>query len=173
MRLLRLLVIAAFGTALTATGAAAAEVPTDSQIAEIVVKANQVDVDAGHLAEAKASTEEVRAFAEEMVMAHTTIGEEARALITRLGITPAPSLTSHSLEGGGASNIERLSTVRGADFDRAYVGHEVAYHQQILQAMDDALIPNARSPDLAAMLRAVRPMFVAHLEHAKRLRDSL
>ncbi len=156
-----------------AAAVAHAEAPSDSQIAEIVIKANQVDVDAGRLALTKGSQADVKSFAREMVMAHTSIAKQAMALVTRLKITPEPSLTSHSLEGGGAANVELLSRIAGAEFDRAYVGHEVAYHQQVLQAVDQVLIPGARNPDLAALLRAARPIFVAHLEHARRLRDAL
>lgn len=105
---------------------ALAETPTDAQIAEIVVKANRVDVDAGRLAVSTTADPKVKAFAREMIAAHTEIGNEAIALVHKLGVTPEPSVTSHSLEGGGAANIALLSKLKGVEFDRAYVGHEVA-----------------------------------------------
>lgn len=170
--LARHLVVSAFGF-LIAVGLARAETPSDAQIAEIVVKANQVDVDAGRLAMGRAANSGVKAFAAEMVAAHTEIGNQALALVRKLGVTPEPSVTSHSLEGGGAANIALLSKLDAAQFDRAYVGHEVAYHRQVLEAVDDILIPSAQNPELKALLVAVRPLFVAHLEHAQHLRDSL
>lgn len=152
---------------------AGAEVPTDEQIAEIVIKANQVDVDAGRVAERKASSPEIRKFAREMVAVHGAIGRQAQALVRKLMIDPRPSVTSHSLEGGGAANIRKLSGLKGADFDRAYVGHEVAYHEHVIDAMDRILIPNARNAELKALLVGARPTFVAHLEHARHLQDAL
>lgn len=149
------------------------ESTSDGQIAEIVVKANQVDVDAGRLALSKTVNPDVKAFAREMVAAHTEIGYEAVALIKKLGVTPEPSVTSHSLEGGGAANVALLSKLNGAEFDRAYVGHEVAYHRQVLEAVDNILIPGAQNPELKALLQSVRPLFVAHLDHAQGLQSSL
>lgn len=172
MSFLRCLVVSALGLMATA-GLARAETPTDAQIAEIVLKANQVDVDAGRLAMSKTANPKVKAFAREMIAAHTEIGKEALALVMKLGVTPEPSVTSHSLEGGGAANIELLSKLKGVQFDRAYVGHEVAYHRQVLGAVDDILIPSAENPELKALIRSVRPLFVAHLEHAQALRESL
>jgi putative membrane protein len=66
-----------------------------------------------------------------------------------------------------------LKQLKGAAFDKAYVDHEVAYHQQVLDAVDKALIPNAKNEQLKALLVKVRPAFVAHLEHAKHLQSTL
>ena len=65
-----------------------------------------------------------------------------------------------------------LKTLKGAAFDKAYVDHEVAYHQQVIDALDKTLIPGATNEELKALLIKVRPAFVAHLEHAKRLQSS-
>ena len=72
-----------------------------------------------------------------------------------------------------AQNVKQLKQLKGAAFDRAYVDHEVAYHQQVLDAVDKTLIPNAQNADLKALLVKVRPAFVSHLEHAKHLQASL
>lgn len=172
MSFARCIAVAVIGL-MVAAGSARAETPTDAEIAEIVVKANQVDVDAGRLAVSKTADSKVKAFANEMIAAHTQIGNEAVALVRKLGVTPEPSVTSHSLEGGGAANIALLSKLNGVQFDRAYVGHEVAYHQQVLAAVDEILIPSAENQQLKALLQSVRPFFVAHLEHAQALRESL
>jgi putative membrane protein len=43
----------------------------------------------------------------------------------------------------------------------------------VLDALDQTLIPGAQNAELKALLVKVRPAFVAHLEHAKSLRDAL
>lgn len=45
-------------------------------------------------------------------------------------------------------NLANLKTLKGTAFDKAYVDHEVAYHEQVLDAMDKVLIPNAQSAEL-------------------------
>jgi putative membrane protein len=43
----------------------------------------------------------------------------------------------------------------------------------VLDAIDSTLIPSAQNADLKALLVKVRPAFVAHLDHAKKLQSKL
>jgi putative membrane protein len=150
-----------------------AQSPNDAQIASIVVTANQVDIDAGKLATSKASNADVKAFAQQMVTDHTGVNKQAVELVTRLKVTPEDNATSQSLKSGGDANLATLKGLSGAAFDKAYIDHEVAYHQAVLDAVDKVLIPSASNADLKALLVKVRPAFVAHLEHAKHVQASL
>ena len=150
-----------------------AQSPNDAQIASIVVTANQVDIDAGKLAASKTSNADVKTFAQQMVTDHTGVNKQAVELVTRLKVTPEDNATSQSLKSGGDTNLTTLKGLSGAAFDKAYIDHEVAYHQQVLDAVDKVLIPNASNADLKALLVKVRPAFVAHLEHAKHVQASL
>jgi putative membrane protein len=152
---------------------ASAQTVTDAQIAAIVVTANQVDVDAGKLAAATTRNAEIRKFAQLMVDDHTGVNTQAVALVTRLKVTPEDSDTSRSLKTDGEKHIASLKTLKGAAFDKAYVDHEVAYHQAVLDALDKILIPGATNAELKALLVKVRPAFIAHLEHARHLASSL
>jgi putative membrane protein len=147
--------------------------PTDPQIAAIVVTANQVDVDAGQLAQSRSTSKDVKQFAKLMVDDHNGVNKAAVDLVTRLKVTPEPNATSASLQKGGDENLASLKTLSGAAFDKAYVVHEVAYHQAVLDALDKVLIPCASNADLKALLVKVRPAFVAHLDHAKHLEAQL
>jgi putative membrane protein len=158
---------------LCAAGPAAAQGVTDPQIASIVVTANQVDVDAGKVAKATSTNAQVKAFAQTMITDHTGVNKQAVALVTKLKVTPEDNDTSKALKAGGETNVANLKTLKGADFDKAYIDHEVAYHQQVLDAVDKTLIPGAKNEELKALLVKVRPAFVAHLEHAKHLQASL
>jgi putative membrane protein len=164
-------------TALIALSSAAAlaEVtgPTDPQIAAIVVTANQVDIDAGKLAESKAHSKDVREFAQLMVTDHSGVNQSATELVTRLHVTPEANPTSDNLKQGGEQNLANLKGLKGGAFDKAYIDHEVAYHEAVLAAVDKTLIPSARNAELKALLVKVRPAFVAHLEHAKHLQAAL
>jgi putative membrane protein len=144
----------------------------DAQIASIVVTANQVDIDAGKLARTSANAD-VKKFAQLMIDDHTGVNKSATDLVTRLKVTPEDNPTSQSLKSGGDKNIAHLKTLKGAAFDKAYIEHEVAYHQQVIDAIDKTLIPGAQNADLKALLVKVRPAFVAHLEHAKQLQSTV
>jgi putative membrane protein len=145
----------------------------DAQIASIVVTANQIDVDAGKLALERSSNADVKTFAQLMVTDHTAVNKAAIDLAAKLEVTPEDNPTSQSLRTGADKHVAALEAVRGAAFDKLYVDHEVAYHAQVLDAVDKVLIPGATNAELKALLVKVRPAFVAHLEHAKRLQAAL
>ena len=147
--------------------------PNDAQIAAIVVTANQVDIDAGKLAESKGKNKDVKAFGKMMVTDHTGVNKSAKDLVTKLHVKPEDNPTAESLKKGGQENIAHLKTLKGDAFDKAYIDHEIAYHQQVLDAMDKTLIPSAQNAELKALLVKVRPAFVAHLEHAKHVQGEL
>jgi putative membrane protein len=164
----------AFATGLCIAATVAwAEGSSDAQIAAIVVTANQVDIDAGKLTASRSHNKDVQEFAKRMITDHTGVNKSAVELVTKLKVTPENNPTSQSLKSGGEENLRNLKTLKGTAFDKAYIDHEVAYHEQVLNAVDKVLIPNATNPELKALLVQVRPAFVAHLEHAKRIQASL
>ena len=153
--------------------ALSAQTVSDAQIASIVVTANQVDIDAGKLAASKATNPEIKKFAQQMVADHTGVNKQAIALVTKLKVTREDNATSQSLKAGGDKNIASLKSLKGAEFDKAYIDNEVTYHQAVIDAIDKTLVPSAQNAELKALLVKVRPAFVAHLEHAKMIQSSL
>jgi len=166
------IIVAFAGTLLLAAASVSAQGVTDAQIASIVLTANQVDIDAGKLATSRSTSDEVKAFARLMVTDHIGVNRAATDLAGKLDVTPQDNPTSQSLQADGDKNLAHLKTLTGAAFDRAYIDREVAYHQQVIDALDKTLIPGATNEELKALLVKVRPAFVAHLEHAKRLQAS-
>ncbi len=164
------LLVFAFGAAAARAQSAG---PSDPQIAAIVVTANQVDIDAGKLAKSKAHSQQVREFAQRMITDHTGVNKSATELVQKLHVTPEPNATSESLKKGGDENRAKLKTLSGTAFDKAYIDHEVAYHESVLSAMDKTLIPSAQNAELKALLVKVRPAFEAHLDMAKQLQAQL
>ena len=147
--------------------------PTDAQIAMIAVTADTVDIDAGKMAVEKTSNRAVKEFAETMVRDHTAVNVKATALAKKLGVTPQESDTSKSLKADGDKKIAELKAMTVADFDKAYIDNEVSYHEAVLGVLDKTLIPNTRNAELRKLLESARPIFVAHLAHAKKLQESL
>ena len=147
--------------------------PSDPQIAGIVVTANAIDIDAGKLAKSHTKNKQVSEFAQLMITDHTAVNKQAGALAKKLGVKPEDSPTSQSLKTGAAENTKNLKGLKGAGFDKAYVDHEVAYHQQVLDAIDKVLIPSAQNAELKDLIVKVRPAIAAHLDHAKMIQSDL
>jgi putative membrane protein len=93
--------------------------------------------------------------------------------VKKLKVKPEESDTSKSLKAGAQENMKNLKGLKGAAFDKAYVDHEVAYHQAVLDAIDKVLIPNAQNAELKDLITKVRPAIAAHLDHAKMIQASL
>ena len=165
--------IVATGVLSLAVAGVSAQGVTDAQIASIVVTANQVDIDAGKLAAATSKNKDLKAFAQRMVTDHEGVNKAATELVTKIKVTPEDNPTSQSLKSAGDTNVANLKTLKGVAFDKAYIDNEVAFHQQVLDAVDKTLIPGASNEELKALLVKARPMFVDHIEQARKLQASV
>ncbi len=157
----------------TSATPAPATTMTDGNIAAIVVAANDVDVKAGELAKSTSKNSKVKAFAEQMITDHTSVNKQASDLAKRVNLTPEDNEASKQLKSNGDAMRDTLKTRKGAEFDKAYIDNEVAYHEAVLSMIDNTLIPGAQNADLKSLLQNVRPAFAAHLEHAKQVQQSL
>jgi putative membrane protein len=147
--------------------------PSDPQIAHIVVTANQIDIDAGKLAKSHTKNKEVQAFAQQMITDHSAVNKQAGALAKKLGVKPENNDTSKALKKDAEENLANLKKLKGGQFDKAYVDHEVAYHQQVLDAIDKVLVPSAHNQELKDLIVKVRPAIQTHLDHAKHVQADL
>jgi putative membrane protein len=145
----------------------------DGQIADIITVAHSVDIEAGKLAQFKSSNAEVLFFAQRMVTDHGVALESQSDLIKRLKITPVENSVSHRLRSTAEKNIARLTPMRGLQFEKEYIDHEILFHTQMLETIDSVLIPNARNEQLKNSLVKVRPAFFSHLQHAVRMQGFL
>jgi putative membrane protein len=152
---------------------AAAAAPNDAQIAHIAVTANAIDSAAGVMAKEKGTAKAVKDFAQTMITDHTGVNKQAVALATKLNVTPEDNDTSRQLKSGADQSQASLQGLTGAAFDSAYIAYEVQYHQAVLDALDQTLIPNAQNAELKGLLEKVRPAISAHLERAKSIQGSL
>ncbi|HEX6558671.1 MAG TPA: DUF4142 domain-containing protein [Longimicrobiales bacterium] len=153
--------------------APAAAAPTDAQIAHIAVTANTIDVDAGKAAQSKAQSADVKNFAKTMVTDHTAANDKASALAKKLSLTPEDNPTSQQLNSDAQSFTQQLSSKTGKDYDKSYIDHEATFHQQVLDALDNTLVPNAQNAELKALLTQVRATVAAHLQMAQDLQKKL
>src|ERR1700709_2139976 len=115
------------------TGAALAQAakPTDPQIAHIAYTAGVIDLTAANKAISKASGKDVKAFAEDMVRDHEAVNKQALDLVKKLKVTPEDNDTSRALTKQAADKSSELAKLNGAEFDKAYVANEVAYHKAV------------------------------------------
>ena len=157
------------------SGAAFAEgtKPTDPQIAHIAYTAGVIDVVAAKQALAKTSNKDVKEFAENMVRDHEAVNKLALDLVKKLKVTPEDNDTSKSLSKNAAAKLDELAKLKGADFDKAYVANEVAYHKAVDGALETLLIPSASNAELKGLLQTGLKIFQGHEQHAEHVAAEL
>ena len=149
--------------------AQAAAKPTDPQIAHIAYTVGQLDIEAL----SKSTNKDVRAFAEDMVRDHTAVNDKALALVKKLNVTPEDNDTSRALTKQAAEKRAELSKLSGAEFDKAYIANEVAYHKTVHGALETTLIPSASNPELKSLLQTGLKIFQGHQQHAEEVAAAL
>lgn len=108
----------------------------------------------------------IKAFARQMVSAHTesTAKLKTAAASASPAITPDPMLTAEQQQ-----TLDGLRNKAGADFDAAYVAAQKTAHQATLDAVR-GYAGNGDVPQLKAFATALVPTVTAHLNMAKGLK---
>jgi putative membrane protein len=155
------------------SAAPAAAAPTDPQIAHIAYTADQIDITAAEQALKKTTNPAVKSFAETMIRDHKAVNDQALALVKKLGVTPEENPTSTALSTQAQATLAKLDALSGAEYDRAYVANEVAYHATVNGALRDTLIPSASNPELKSLLQTGLKLFGEQQAHAEALAADL
>jgi putative membrane protein len=158
------------------TAAAAATTPpggglTDANIAAILDVANQSDSAFGALAVKKGKSADVKQFGHLMMGEHHALRQQGQQLVKKLNVTPALP-TSFDLPEKQRTAMADLEKKTGADFDKAYIDHEVDYHQQVLETANKAL-GSAQNQELKDLIQKAAPVIQRHLDRAKEIQKKL
>jgi len=152
--------------------APAAPTLTDPNIAAILDAANVADSSAGAVAATKGTNSEVRAFGKDMMRDHHALRKMGQDLVKKLNVTPELPAGDNSQAAATAWHDSLTAMAKGAAFDKAYIDHEVAYHQAVIQTAQTAA-GAAQNADLKALIQKAAPNLQAHLEHAQKIQAKL
>jgi putative membrane protein len=170
---MRFLFLAAVGAVLAATpGLSQAPALDDPTIVAIFDAANTFDVETSQLALKTSRNKAIRDLAQQFANDHSSVRQQGRNLAKKLSVTPTPP-KPFALAEAHAKAMEELGAKSGADFDQAYVTHEVNFHQAVLDAVKSTLLPAIKNAELKAFVEKVGPAFGGHLEAAKQLQKRL
>jgi putative membrane protein len=144
----------------------------DATIVAIFDNANTADIETGKLAAERGHSKEVRQFGAMLARDHAMVRQQGRDLAKKLGVTPTPPTEDKSAQEQAAV-IRRLSALRGAEFDRAFLEREVQFHSDVIAAVQATLLPAIKNEELKALVVKVAPAFQAHLRMAQSLGKQL
>ena len=140
----------------------------DATIVAIFDAANTADIETGTLAVQRAQRANVREYAEMLARDHKAVRQLGRDLAGKLNVTPTPPADSSSAVRHRTA-MKQLRSVPAANFDRAFLEHEIAFHQAVIEAMNSTLLPAIQNGELKALVLKVVPAFDAHRLAAEHL----
>ncbi|HEV7387807.1 MAG TPA: DUF4142 domain-containing protein [Gemmatimonadaceae bacterium] len=144
----------------------------DPTIVAIFDAANTYDIETGALAVSKARSKEAHEFGEMLVRDHTNVRKQGRDLAASLEVTPTPP-KDFALAKAHVAAMNRLRSLSGSEFDRAFLQHEIDFHNAVIDAVTTTLLPATQNAQLKDLETNVAPAFVAHRDRAQNLLDHL
>lgn len=141
----------------------------DAAIVGIFDIANTWDVETGALAAQKATRQDVKDFGAMLARDHKMLQGQGRDLAAKLKVTPTPVPNDFPLKVAHEAAMKKLQGLSGAAFDKAFLEHEVAYHNAVVDAVTNALLPAIKNAELKAFVEKVAPAFVGHMKAAEAL----
>ena len=146
---------------------------SESQIAMVAELANSSEIEQGKLAQNKAKAASVKKFAAMMVKHHGEAKAEQAKLFKQLNLTPAQSPKATTLQQDGEKTLTSLRAATGASFDARYIDSQVEAHQNVLNTLDNELIPAATDQKLIDGLNKMKATVQSHLQEAKSIQAEL
>jgi putative membrane protein len=121
------------------------------------------EVELGKVAAQKASSENVKQFAQKMIDDHTKTNDELKQVASKESIS-----LPDTLDPKHQSEINKLSKLSGEDFDKAYAKEQLKDHEADVKDFS-AEAQGGADPNVKAFASSTLPVLQQHLELAKNL----
>ena len=133
----------------------------DRKFAIKAAKGGTMEVELGRLATIKAHDPAVKSFGRRMMNDHKESGNKLKALAKRKGMP-----LSAAMDAAQHAEMKRLSKLKGAQFDRAYMEMMVADHEEDVSEFEKQA-NSGNDRDFKAFAAEVLPTLKLHLELAR------
>lgn len=151
-----------------ATGTAAASLDrADKAFMEKAAMGGMVEVEMGRLAQQKGTSQQVKDFGARMVQDHGAANNELMQLASKKGLQmPSDAGSAHKRD------VQKLSGLSGAQFDREYMAHMVKDHRKDVSDFEKAS-KSAKDSDVKAFAAKTLPVLQEHLKLAQTTQDAV
>ena len=147
---------------------AAAQTPPSTRtrdFAQAAASSDLFEIREGQVATAQSQDPQVRAFAQEMIEAHTHTSQALMAAVAASGLTP-PSM---ALSADQAAMLGALQSQKGPDFDRTYIRQQALAHQQAL-VVTQAYANGGPDANVRQVAQSKVPVIQRHLQMALQMK---
>lgn len=147
----------------TAAPAAAASTTDPAQFAAMASVSNLFELETSTMAKERATSEEVKAFADQMIADHTKAAQEMTAAAQEEGAAPATALDDRHQQ-----IVDELEGLEGEAFDAAYIQAQAQAHDEAVALFEGYSTDGAEGP-LKAFATKTLPTLKQHQEHVHAL----
>ena len=139
----------------------------DAEFAVEAADAGLLEVQLGTMALTKASSPEVKQFAQKMVDDHTSANNELKALAQQKNITlPTTMGNEHQRK------YDNFNDKTGEDFDKEYIDQMVKDHKEAIDEFEDQA-EEGNDPELKSWASSKLTALRHHLTEAERIQEAL
>jgi putative membrane protein len=139
---------------------------TNAAILEQIHQANLKEIAIGKIAEEKASTDEVRAYADQLVKDHTSADQMVVATAQKKGARLRDSAAGRRESARGKSAEQKLSSASGTQFDRLFLEQTSAEHKKLIAELQKER-EDASDDDIEALIDKIVPILQQHNDLAQ------
>jgi putative membrane protein len=144
------------------SGTAASQLSsTDMHFIKAASQGGIAEVKMGYMGVQSGTSQEVKNLGQKLIQDHTAANKELEQLAARKGVALTGDIDSkHQKE------LDTLSKLNGAEFDKAYLHHAVMDHQKDIKQYQ-AAADKATDQDIRAFAQRTIPILQQHLDMAK------
>lgn len=139
----------------------------DADFARDAASGGMMEVQLGKIAQERASRSQVKEFGRRMQTDHTKANDELKKIAAKKDIK-LPS----QLEGKQKNTVDKLSKLKGDEFDRSYMGIMVDDHKEDIEKFEKQA-DKGQDSDLKKFAQNQLPVLKKHLELAEQTRKQV
>ena len=134
---------------------------TSASVLAQIHQANLKEIALGRIAQQKASTDEVRSYADQLVNDHTSADQLVLATAQKTGAHLRDASTAHSKQ-----TDHKLSSASGAQFDRTFLEQTSADHKKLMTELQQER-EDASDDNIESLIDKIMPILQQHHDLAQ------
>lgn len=151
----------------------AGAVSTPAAILSQMNVANTAEIQLGRMAAKKAASPEVKRIAEKLAVDHSKNREQVRDLAQKLNVPLTPAAGGDVTASDSVALPSDLESKSGAEFDRAFVEHQIEDHESNIQKIQSQMLPTAQDPQVKIYLQRTLADMQGHLASLKEVQQKI
>jgi putative membrane protein len=135
--------------------------------------ANTTEIQLATLASRKATSPQVKQIARKLAADHAKNREQVLALAQKVNLTLTPAQGGSVGAADSVAMPPQLQEKSGAEFDRAFIEHEINDHQSNIQKVQNQILPSMQDQQVKAYLQKTLTEMQSHLASLQQIQQQL